>query len=37
MLNLKTPEDIIDEYTLLLIEGGILWHNLLKVYTDYIM
>jgi hypothetical protein len=24
MLNLKTPEDIIDEYTLLLIEGGIL-------------
>lgn len=23
-LNLKTPEDIIDEYTLLLIDGGIL-------------
>ena len=23
-LNLKTPEEIIDEYTLLLIEGGIL-------------
>ena len=24
ILNLKTPEEIIDEYTLLLIEGGIL-------------
>jgi hypothetical protein len=24
MLNLKTPEEIIDEYTLLLLEGGIL-------------
>ena len=24
VLNLKTPQDIIDEYTLLLIEGGIL-------------
>ena len=24
MLNLKTPEEIIDEYNLLLIEGGIL-------------
>ena len=24
MLNMKTPEEIIDEYTLLLLEGGIL-------------
>lgn len=24
MLNLKTPEEIIDEYTLLLIDGGVL-------------
>jgi hypothetical protein len=24
MLNLKTPEEIIDEYTLLLLAGGIL-------------
>jgi len=23
-LNMKTPEEIIDEYTLLLIEGGVL-------------
>ena len=28
MLNLKTPEEIIDEYTLLLLEGGILWRTL---------
>jgi hypothetical protein len=27
MLNYKTPEEIIDEYTLLLINGGVLWHN----------
>ena len=30
ILNYKTPQEIIDEYTLLLIEGGILWVNLLK-------